>query len=168
MKRDMPERVMPRSAPDSRSVHSVDSFPQRGTLLAFDYGLRRVGVAVGDLETRTAHPLTVIRSDGAARFAELRRLVDDWQPRALVVGVPQNATGAHPLAARAERFARQLAGRFGLPVARVDEAYSSVEAEARLRAAAGARRAAQAARAKSLDAQAAQLLLEQFFAEEAA
>ena len=161
---------MSRSVPGShnpRIVHPVDSFPPRGTLIAFDYGTRRVGVAVGDLETRSAHPLTVIRSEGAARFVDIERLVDEWRPSALVVGVPQNASGPHPLAARAERFARQLAGRFGLPVARVDEAYSSVEAEARLRAAAGARRAAQAARAKALDAQAAQLLLEQFFAENA-
>jgi putative Holliday junction resolvase len=159
---------MPRSAASPRATPVFPAFPPRGTVLAFDYGTRRVGVAVGDLETRHAHPLVVIRSEGAVRFAEIGRLVDEWKPGALVVGVPGRDGAAHPLAARAERFARQLAGRFGLPVACVDESYSSVEAEGRLRAAAGARRAAGAARAKALDAHAAQLLLEQYFAEAAA
>ena len=157
---------MPRSAANPRATPVFPAFPPRGTVLAFDYGTRRVGVAVGDLETRHAHPLVVIRSEGAARFAEIGRLVDEWKPGALVVGVPRRDDAAvHPLAPRAERFARQLAGRFDLPVACVDESYSSVEAEGRLRAAAGARRAAGAARARALDAHAAQLLLEQYFAE---
>ncbi len=160
---------MSRSAADSRAAIVRPAFPPRGTVLAFDFGTRRVGVAVGDLETRHAHPLAVIRSEGAARFAEIGRLMSQWKPDALVVGVPRHDDARpHPLAARAERFARQLAGRFGLPVARVDESYSSVEAEARLRTAAGARRAAESARAKALDAHAAQLLLEQYFAEAAA
>jgi len=160
---------MSRSAADPRAATLRSAFPPRGTVLAFDYGLRRVGVAVGDLETRHAHPLAVIRSEGAARFTEIGRLLEQWQPGALVVGVPRRGDqSAHPLAARAERFARQLAGRFGLPVARVDESYSSVEAEARVRAAGGAQRAASAARAKVLDAHAAQLLLEQYFTQGAA
>ena len=160
---------MSRSAANSRAATPRPAFPPRGTVLAFDYGLRRVGVAVGDLETRHAHPLAVIRSDGAARFAEIGRLIEQWRPGALVVGVPRHADqNAHPLATRAERFARQLASRFGMPVACVDESYSSVEAEARVRAAGGARRAAGAARAKTLDAYAAQLLLEQYFTESAA
>jgi putative Holliday junction resolvase len=159
---------MPRSAPHPRAAPSFPAFPRRGTVLAFDYGTRRVGIAVGELETRHAHPLAVIRAEGSARFAEIGRLVDSWKPGALVVGVPRRDDGAHPLAPRAARFARQLAGRFGLPVACVDESYSSVEAEARLRAAGGARRAAGAARARMLDAHAAQLLLEQYFAETAA
>jgi len=160
---------MSRSAADPRAATVRSAFPPRGTVLAFDYGARRVGVAVGDLETRHAHPLAVIRSEGAARFAEIGRLMTEWQPDALVVGVPRrDDAGTHPLAARAERFARQLAGRFDLPVACVDESYSSVEAEGRMRSAAGARHAAGAARARTLDAHAAQLLLEQYFAEVAA
>lgn len=160
---------MSRSAADPRTAPFRTAFPPRGTVLAFDFGTCRVGVAVGDLETRHAHPLAVIRTEGAARFAEIGSLMEHWKPVALVVGVPRrNDDGTHPLAARAERFARQLAGRFGLPVARVDESYSSVEAEGRMRAAAGARRAAIAARARALDAHAAQLLLEQYFAQAAA
>jgi len=158
---------MTRSASEPKTPTSPRSFPVRGTVLAFDYGLRRVGVAVGEIETRHAHPLAVIRTEGVARFAEIDRLVGEWKPRALVVGVPQRDDGVHPLGARAARFARQLAARFGLPVACVDESYSSVEAEARLRGAAGARRAVVAARSRTLDAHAAQLLLEQYFAEAA-
>jgi len=160
---------MSRSAAAPRAATVRPAVPPRGTVLAFDYGARRVGVAVGDLETRHAHPLAVIRSEGAARFAEIGRLIAEWKPEALVVGVPRrDDAGPHPLAGRAERFARQLAGRFGLAVACVDESYSSVEAEGRMRSAAGARRTAEAARARTLDAHAAQLLLEQYFAEVAA
>ena len=156
---------MPRSAPNAPPAVPLHFSPVRGTVLAFDFGARRVGVAVGDLETRSAHPLAVIAAEGQARFAEIRRLVTAWQPCAMVVGVPARDGETHPLAPRVERFARQLEGRFGLPVARVDESYSSVEAEARLRAAAGGRRAAAAARTRSLDGHAAQLLLEQYFAD---
>jgi putative Holliday junction resolvase len=163
----MPERAMPRSAPELQAPISSRAFPPRGTVLAFDYGLRRVGVAIGELETRNAHPLAVIRAEGTARHAEIDRLIEEWKPGALVVGVPQRDDGAHPLGARATRFARQLAARFRLPVACVDESYSSVEAESRLRVAAGARRSARASRSRTLDAHAAQLLLEQYFAEAA-
>lgn len=158
---------MPRSAPDPCATPSSRPFPIRGTVLAFDYGVRRVGVAVGEIETRHAHPLTIIRAEGPARFSQIDRLVGEWKPRALVVGVPRRDDGVHALSARAARFARQLAARFRLPVACVDESYSSVEAEARLRAAGGARRAVDAARSRTLDAHAAQLLLEQYFAEAA-
>lgn len=168
MKQDTPERAMTRSASEPQAPTPPRSFPVRGTVLAFDYGLRRVGVAVGEIETRHAHPLAVIRVEGAARFAQIDRLVGEWKPRALVVGVPRRDDGVHPIGVRAARFARQLTARFGLPVACVDESYSSVEAEARLRTAVGARRAVGAARSRSLDAHAAQLLLEQYFAEAAA
>lgn len=161
----MPDRAMTRSAPEPQAPISSRSFPARGTVLAFDYGLRRVGVAVGEIETRHAHALAVIRVEGGARFAEIDRLIAEWKPEALVVGVPRRDDGVHPVGMRAARFARQLAARSGLPVACVDESYSSVEAEARRRSAVGARRAAGAARSRSLDAHAAQLLLEQYFAE---
>ena len=124
------------------------------TVLAFDFGLKRIGVAVGEAELGTAHPLAPIDAPG---FDSISKLVSEWRPSQLVVGLPVATNGAHPLAKRVERFARQLEGRFHLPVARVDERYSSVEAESRLR---GLKR-------KGIDSVAAQLLLEQYFHEAA-
>ena len=142
----------------------------RRTILAFDFGLHHIGVAVGEPEPGTAHPLPGIHARLAeARFAQIGRLLAEWQPAALVVGLPLAEDGArHEIARRAERFARQLEGRFGLPVARVDERYSSVEAESRMRIAAGRRLSAKLARARALDSYAAQLILEQYFHEAAA
>ena len=123
------------------------------TVLAFDFGSKRIGVAVGEPELGTAHPLP-----GIHRFEEIAPLVDEWKPAALVVGRPTRADGtAHDMTRRAEDFARRLEKRFKLPVARVDERYSSVEAESRLRG----------AKKKPVDSVAAQLLLEQYFAEAA-
>ncbi len=124
------------------------------TVLAFDFGLKRIGVAVGEPELGTAHPLAAIAAPG---FDSISRLISEWRPSQLVVGLPVAANGEHPLAKRVERFARQLEGRFHLPVARVDERFSSVEAESRLH---GLKR-------KSVDSVAAQLLLEQYFHEAA-
>ena len=88
----------------------------------------------------------------------------EWRPACFVVGRPLGEDGApHEMTRRAERFARQLGGRFGLPVEMVDERYSSVEVESRMRAAYGARKAVNLTRGKALDSQAAQLILEQFF-----
>ena len=124
------------------------------TVLAFDFGLKRIGVAVGEPELGTAHPLAAIAAPG---FDTISTLIAEWRPSQLVVGLPVAANGEHPLAKRVERFARQLEGRFRLPVARVDERFSSVEAESRLR---GLKR-------KNVDSVAAQLLLEQYFHEAA-
>lgn len=144
--------------------------PERGrTVMAFDFGLQRVGVAVGEAWSGTAHPLGGIVARGERLFAAVARLLAEWRPAQLVVGLPQRDDGAaHPLAARTLRFARQLEGRFRLPVALVDESFSSVEAEARLREAAGARRAAAVSRARGLDSRAAQVILEQYLSEHAA
>jgi putative holliday junction resolvase len=120
------------------------------TILAFDFGLKRIGVAVGEPELRTVHPLEPIAAPG---FEAIAKLVAQWRPARLVVGLPVAPSGEHPLAGRVERFARQLEGRYRLPVALVDERFSSVEAESRLR---GVKR-------KSVDSVAAQLLLEQYF-----
>lgn len=131
------------------------------TVLAFDFGSKRIGVAVGEPELGTAHPLPGIAAAGEARFAAIRRLVTEWKPARLVVGLPLAADGsAHDTTQRAERFARQLRGRFHLPVALVDERFTSVEAERLLRG----RRAARLA----IDSVAAQLILEQYFDERAA
>ncbi len=99
-------------------------------LLAFDFGTRRVGVAVGNSVTRDARPLAIIDAQGDARWARITALVTEWQPAGLVVGIPRHPDGvAHEMTARCEKFARQLEGRFRLPVARVDERYSSTAVE---------------------------------------
>ena len=139
--------------------------PLAGTVLAFDFGLQRVGVAVGEIEVGSAHPLSPLAAaTQPGRFTAIERLVKEWRPKLMVVGRPLGEDGApHEMTRRAERFARQLNGRFGLPVELVDESYSSVEVESRMRAAYGARKAVKLARGKTLDSQAAQLLLEQYF-----
>ena len=119
------------------------------SFLAFDFGLRRVGVASGNSVTRQATPMKTVAAEGEQRFAEIARLIAQWQPDALVVGVPYPPDGAeHDNTRRARRFARQLHGRFALPVHEVDERYTTTEA-----AAAGAR---------DLDAASAAIILDQY------
>jgi putative Holliday junction resolvase len=105
-------------------------------LLAFDFGERFLGVAVGDTEVGMAHPLASIDARAAAaRFRAVAEFIAEWKPTRLVVGLPLTLDGeAHDVTRKAERFARQLQGRFGLPVTMQDERLSSVEAESRLRA----------------------------------
>jgi putative holliday junction resolvase len=99
------------------------------TFLAFDFGLRRTGVAVGNRLLRTATPQPTIRAQGAAVWPQVEARVREWQPDALVVGVPFHPDGAsHENTARAQKFARQLRGRLRLPVYEVDERYSTTEA----------------------------------------
>ena len=99
------------------------------SFLAFDFGMRRVGVAVGNSLLRRAQPLKTVAAEGEARFAAIGALVSEWQPDALVVGVPLHPDGAaHDNTRRARRFGRQLHGRFHLPVNEVDERYSTTEA----------------------------------------
>jgi putative Holliday junction resolvase len=99
------------------------------SFLAFDYGLKRVGVASGNTLLGAACALTTISDEGDRRFARIGALIAQWQPDALVVGVPFHPDGAeHDNTRRARRFARQLHGRFGLPVHEVDERYSTTEA----------------------------------------
>jgi len=119
------------------------------SFLAFDFGTRRVGVAVGNSMLKQAQPLTTVSAMGDARFEAIARLVDDWRPDALVVGVPTHPDGApHDNTRRARTFGRQLHARFRLPVHEVDERYTTVEALAQ--------------RAHDVDAAAAALILEQF------
>lgn len=141
-----------------------------GTVLAFDFGLQRIGVAVGEPELGTAHPLPAVAAQSApGRLTAIGLLVKRWNPTQFVVGRPLGEDGApHEMTRRAERFARQLNGRFRLPVALVDERYSSVEVESRMRAAYGSRKAASLSRGKALDSHAAQLVLEQYFNERTA
>jgi putative Holliday junction resolvase len=123
------------------------------SFLAFDYGLKRTGVAYGSRLLQQARAQPTIRAEGEARWPLIAQRIAQWQPDALVVGVPFHPDGAaHDNTARARRFARQLHGRFGLPVFEVDERYSTTEALAD-----GARDA---------DAASACILLNQFFREQ--
>jgi putative Holliday junction resolvase len=119
------------------------------SFLAFDFGTKRVGVATGNTVTRSSTPLRTVAAEGDARFAALGALIAEWKPDALVVGVPFHPDGApHDNTARAQRFARQLHGRFRLPVHEVDERYTTTEAHA--------------AGAADVDAASAAIILEQF------
>jgi len=118
------------------------------TFLCFDYGTKRTGVATGNVLTRSASPQATIVAEGDARFPLIAARIKEWQPDALVVGVPFHPDGApHDNTERARKFARQLRGRFGLPVHEVDERYSTTEALA--------------AGAKDADAASACIILEQ-------
>jgi putative Holliday junction resolvase len=126
--------------------------PGPQSFLAFDFSLRRVGVASGNSLTGHAQPLRTLREEGDARFAAIEALIREWQPQALVVGVPRHPDGApHDNTERARRFARQLHGRFRLPVHEVDERWTTT--------------AAAESGARDLDAAAAALILEQFLRE---
>jgi len=119
------------------------------SFLAFDYGQKRTGVATGNRLLRTATPQPTIKAEGDARFAQVEARIREWQPDALVIGVPFHPDGApHENTRLAQKFGRQLRGRFNLPVYEVDERYSTTEAIA-----AGARDA---------DAASACIILEQF------
>jgi putative pre-16S rRNA nuclease len=127
------------------------SAPSTRSYLAFDFGTRRIGVASGNALTRTATPLLTIAERGEARTAAIAALIAEWRPDALVVGVPFHPDGApHANTARARRFARELAERFGLPVHEVDERYTTTDAKR--------------AGAADLDAAAAAIVLEQHLA----
>lgn len=132
------------------------------TLLAFDYGRRRIGVAVGNTLTGRARALaTVAATDAGPDWDRIAALLREWKPGRLVVGVPYNGGGfgADDIATEAQRFARQLHGRFGLPVDTVDEQLSSAEAYAGLKA---ERRAGQRGRIakQDIDSAAAAVILQ--------
>jgi putative holliday junction resolvase len=119
------------------------------SFIAFDYGLKRTGVAVGNRLLKTAQPQRSIHAEGDARFVLIAERIKEWQPDAIVVGVPYHPDGAaHENTARAKKFGRQLHGRFALPVFEVDERYSTTEAIS--------------SGAKDADAASACIILEQF------
>lgn len=123
------------------------------TILGFDFGLKRIGVAVGNTLVKQAQPLVVISeptNDG--KFAALGKLVDEWKPARCIVGLPMHPDGAeHEMTARCRRFANQLHGRYGLEVVLVDERYSSAVISHK--------------RGDIIDAQAAAIILQQYFDE---
>ena len=119
------------------------------TFLALDFGLKRTGFAVGNRLMRTAQPQGTIAAEGDARFVKIAQQIKDWQPDALVIGVPYHPDGAeHENTLRARKFGRQLHGRFKLQVFEVDERYTTTEALSM--------------GAKDADAAAACIILEQF------
>ncbi len=125
------------------------------TILAFDYGTRRVGVAVGNTETKASQALkTIFATNADGLFREVESLLKEWQPDRIVVGLPTHPDGAeHEMTARAKRFGNQVNGRFNLPVTWVDERYTSavLEGDPQMH--------------DNLDAHSAALILEQYFAE---
>jgi putative Holliday junction resolvase len=112
----------------------MSSAADAGSILAFDFGTKRIGVAVGETQTRIAHPLaTIVQQSSDGRFAAIKMLVDEWKPSRLVVGLPLHADGApHETTALAQRFARQLEGRFGIPVTLFDERFTTQAARSAL------------------------------------
>jgi putative Holliday junction resolvase len=121
------------------------------TIFAFDFGVKRIGVAMGNTMIRQATPVKVIAAiDNASRFGAIQALLDEWQPTLLVVGLPMHPDGTpHDMTARARKFANQLHGRFNLPVELVDERYTSAVISAR--------------RGEVIDDRAAAIILQQYF-----
>lgn len=121
------------------------------TVFGFDFGTKRIGIAMGNTLTGQAQPLSVIKAiDNATRFKLIGDLIDEWRPARLIVGEPLHPDGAeHDMTLRARRFANQLHGRFDLPVELVDERYSSAVITAK--------------RGEIIDAQAAAIILQQYF-----
>jgi putative Holliday junction resolvase len=121
------------------------------TCLAFDFGLKRIGVAVGNTGIRQAQPLTIIEeATNEGRFKVLAQLLAQWQPALCIVGLPRHPDGAeHEMTIRCRRFANQLHGRFGVETVLVDERYSSAILSQR--------------RGERIDDQAAAVILQQYF-----
>lgn len=137
------------------------------TLLAFDFGRQRIGVAIGEVRLGKARALSCIASENnAARFAAIGKLIAEWRPARLLMGRPLNVDGTpHEMTARCARFADQLRGRFQLPVDEIDERFSSVEADAALRdfsanAPSRQRRLSWQERKAQVDAEAARVILQ--------
>ncbi len=125
------------------------------TVLAFDFGLKRIGVAVGNSVVRQAQPLTIITAPtNDAKFAAIATLLKEWQPARCIVGLPRHPDGAeHEMTVRCRRFAHQLQGRYGVATVLVDERYSSAVIPQK--------------RGEAIDAQAAAIILQQYFDEPA-
>jgi putative pre-16S rRNA nuclease len=120
----VPSRLLKNVA--SKAEFRPRSGSAEGVALGFDFGTRRIGVAVGSAAGAGARPLGVIAASAAQTWDHLAALIEEWQPSVLVVGIPRYPDGKpHQMTARCERFARQLQGRFGRTVACVDERYSS-------------------------------------------
>jgi putative Holliday junction resolvase len=117
------------------AVNPTSIFTPQGTILAFDFGTKRIGIAVGNTLLRRANPLTTIADEKTGpRFAKIQVLLKEWEPDALVVGLPSNDDGTpHELTALCRRFANRLKGRFNLPTILLDERYTSLAASTQLK-----------------------------------
>jgi putative Holliday junction resolvase len=143
MTTDQASADSPASSPNPVPARTLSTF------VAFDFGQKRTGVAVGNRMMGTAQPQGSIHAQGDARFEHIAKVLKEWQPDAIVIGVPYHPDGAaHENTTRAKKFGRQLHGRFRLPVFEVDERYSTTEALS--------------SGAKDADAASACIILEQF------
>lgn len=156
---------MPDAAGAPATANATAFIPQ-GTFLAFDFGIKRIGIALGNTLTASARPLSTISDEkNDVRFAAIAALIGEWQPAALVVGLPCNDDGTpHELTALCRRFTNRLKGRFNLPVILVDERYTSLAAAERLNEAGVHGRKQKAL----LDQYAAQQILQAYFDEPSA
>ena len=154
---------MTRTAPRVMPCDIPHAARDSGTVLGFDFGEKRIGVATGELSIGVAHPLTLIdAATNEQRFARIEALIDEWRPVLFVVGLPLSMDDTpHELTRLAKKFAQRLEGRYDKPVALVDERLSSNEAEARLREAGVTGRKQK----PHLDAVAAQTILQSYFDE---
>ena len=152
----MPNERMLLAPGDKQPENNFDE-----TILAFDFGRKRIGVAVGSRKLGLAHPLATVDAEKTAnRFSIIEGLIREWQPVLLVVGLPVHADGTeHELTRLSRRFARQLQGRFGISTLLVDERYTSISASSALREA-GVKEKKQKL---VLDQVAAQLILQTYF-----
>lgn len=161
----MPIFPMKSGMPNHSSVSEIHSLeqPQTGAVLAFDFGKKRIGVAVGNTAVKVAHPLATVDSEVTERrFVLIGQLIETWQPVLLIVGLPLHSDGtAHELTQLSQRFARRLSGRFNIKVIMKDERYTSEIASVTLREAGIAGRKQKAV----LDQIAAQQILQSFFDE---
>ncbi len=134
------------------------------TFLCFDYGLKRIGVAVGQELTGTASALTTVTArNGKPDWPTITRLFEEWRPDAVVVGLPLNMDGTdHELSRRARRFGNQLHGRYNLPTHFIDERLSSLEAESLLK---DGLRQKKHSKKDDIDKLAAKVILETWLAE---
>lgn len=139
---------------------------RKRTLLAFDFGTKKIGIAVGQEQTGTARPLTMLRSrNSKPDWESIGRLLEEWRPEGLVVGIPLHMDGREQeMTGAARRFGRQLEQRYNLPVYFVDERLTSMEAGYREAERTGRR---DSAMRRPLDDVAAQIILETWFEEQA-
>lgn len=152
------------SGPQPHALDDTRAGPPQ-LVLAFDFGRRRIGVACGDSLSRTASPLAAIANTGSGpAWSTVDSLVREWRPHLMVVGLPYNVDGSESgMSATVRGFANELAGRYALPVHSVDERYSSLEAESRLKSARESGLRKRRVAKTDVDAEAACIILERWF-----
>ena len=141
----------------------MPDFSNVKSLLCFDYGTKSIGIAVGQTITQTANPLIDLKAkDGIPNWDEIKKILDEWRPDLLIIGLPLNMDGSESeLSQRAKKFANRLHGRFGLPITMADERLSSFEAKGEIIQQTGSRDF----KKNNVDSLAAKVILEGWFAE---